>query len=183
MKLKIIYLITLSALIPLFLNSCAYNKHCATDCDNLRTMLMSEFTKKGWDFEIGHNTDAIKNTLGKPLSESIENIKNLHDEEQIDQIHTLKYAGLEIKVYHVNYVEPYDFIIEITIDDDSQYPMKYGLKIGASKKAVSDLLGKPDKDNNGIMMYQTEEGDTYPTAIFHFDNGSFKKVKWECYPD
>jgi hypothetical protein len=181
MKITNIYLITIAVLL-MFINSCTYNRHCEIDNNNLRTILMTEFTKKGWDFEIGRNIEDIKSTLGKPLSEVVENINNLHDQEQIDQIHTLKYTGLEIKVHHVNYIEPYDLIIEVTIDDDSFYPMKYGLKIGSSKQDVMSLLGKPLKAN-GDVMYQIEEGDTYPTVTFHFDNGILKKVKWEWYPD
>jgi hypothetical protein len=46
----------------------------------------------------GDSAELIKKKLGAPLSEKIENVKNIHDYEQTDKIDTLKYQGLEVQV-------------------------------------------------------------------------------------
>jgi hypothetical protein len=180
---KPVFILTL-ILMP-FISSCVH-----TDCvqratiDKYRTFLVSEFAKACWDFDLfnGDSVEYIKKKLGAPISEKIEYVKNIYDDEQIDQIHILKYQGLEIQVLHVNRVEPDDLLIGVKITNSDNYPIKFGIKIGSERSYVLDLLGKPS-DGDGVIKYYTEVGDTYPRVHMFFEKDKLKEIQWEWLPD
>jgi hypothetical protein len=180
---KPVFILTL-ILMPL-LFSCVHKNYVErATIEKYRTLLVSEFTKACWDFDLlnGDSAEYIKKKFGAPVSEKIENVKNIHDNDQIDQIHVLKYQGLEVQVLRVNMIEPYDLLIGVRITDSDNYPIKFGIKIGSERSYVLDLLGKPS-DGNGVMKYYTEPGDTYPTVYMVFEKEKLKEIQWEWLPD
>ncbi len=172
-------------LIP-FIYSCVHTNCIKKETANkYKKFLAVEFAKSSWDFELNHNDSVsyIKKEFGPPISETIKKVKNLHDAKQIDQIHILNYAGLEIYVYHVNTIELYDFLIQVNITNSDTYPIKFGINIGSDRSYILDILGSPSKVQNGVLIYQTKEGDTYPTVSMFFEEDKLKEIQWEWLPD
>lgn len=169
-----------------FIYSCVHTNCIKKETANkYKKFLAVEFAKSGWNFELNHNDSVayIKNEFGPPISETIKKVKNLHDAQQIDQIHILNYAGLEVHVYHVNTIDLYDFLIQVNITNSDTYPIKYGINIGSDLSYILDILGSPSKVNNGVLIYQTKEGDTYPTVSMFFEEDKLKEIQWEWLPD
>lgn len=181
---KPVSLLTL-ILMPL-IYSCVHKNHVErSTIHKYRTFLVSEFAKACWDFDLLHGDSVkyIKKKLGSPLSEKIENVKNIHDKEQIDQIHILKYQGIEVQVLHVNNIEPYDLLIGVKITDSDNYPIKFGIQIGSERSYVLDLLGKPTEGDGVFITYYVEAGDTYPTVHMFFEKEKLTEIQWEWLPD
>jgi hypothetical protein len=172
-------------LIP-FIYSCVHTNCIKKETANkYKKFLAVEFAKSGWDFELNHNdsVSSIKKEFGPPISETITKVKNLHDPQQIDQIHILNYAGLEVYVYHVNTIDLYDFLIQVNITNSDTYPIKFGINIDSDRSYILDILGNPSKVKNGILIYQTKEGNTYPTVSMIFEEDKLKEIQWEWLPD
>jgi hypothetical protein len=180
---KHVFLLALALMLSI--SSCAHNKSVENATINkYRNFLVTEFAKSGWDFELinGDSVEFIKEKLGEPISETIENVKNIHDDQQIDQIHILKYGGLEIDVYHVNMSKPYDLLVGVKITNSDNYPIKFGITIGSDRSYVLDLLGKP-AESNGVLTYHTDVGNSYPTVSMFFEKDKLKEIQWEWLPD
>ncbi|MDH3237220.1 MAG: hypothetical protein OEN49_08065 [Gammaproteobacteria bacterium] len=171
-------------LMPL-ISSCVHKNYVERETiDKYRAFLVSEFVKTCWDFDLlnGDSAEFIKKKFGGPISEKIENVTNIHDNEQIDQIHILKYQGLEVQVLRVNMIEPYDLLIGVKITNSDNFPIKFGIKIGSERSYVVDLLGKPS-DGDGIIKYYNEAEDTYPTVYMFFEKDKLKEIQWVWLPD
>ena len=180
---KPVFILTL-ILIP-FIYSCVHKNDVErATIEKYRTLLVSEFAKACWDFDLlnGDSAEYIKKKFGSPISEKIEYVTNIHDKEQIDQIHILRYQGLEVQVLRVNMIEPYDLLIGVKITDSDNYPIKFGIEIGSERSYVLDLLGKPS-DGDGVIKYYIEAGDKYPTVYMFFEKDKLKEIQWEWLPD
>jgi tetratricopeptide (TPR) repeat protein len=135
---------------------------------------VAEWIDSGLDFIPGSSIEEIKQRLGKPASERVELHKNTHVLGQKDEIHTLDYEGLSLRIYHVMEVPPRDLVFELTITD-KRFLLKWGLKIGSSRNQVIDVFGKPDKDGNPLT-YSTEAGSA---SFFFSKENRLEKVQWQ----
>ncbi len=133
-----------------------------------------EWMNSGLNFIPGSSIDEIKQKLGKPLNEQVERHRNNHVQGQVDEIHSLDYEGLSLRIYHVMEVPPRDLVFEVTIMD-KRFPLKWGLKIGSPRSEVIQVLGKPDKDGNPLS-YSTEAGATF---FFFSKENRLEKVQWQ----
>jgi hypothetical protein len=118
--------------------------------------------------------DEMKQRLGKPASERIEPHENNHVEGQMDEIHTLDYEGLSLKIYHVREVPPRDLVFGLTITD-RRFVFKWGVRIGCQRHQVIHVFGQPDKDGNPII-YSTEAGSV---SFFFSKENRLEKVQWQ----
>jgi tetratricopeptide (TPR) repeat protein len=135
---------------------------------------VAEWIDSGLNFIPGSSIDEIKQRLGKPASERVELHKNNHVLGQKDEIHTLDYEGLSLRIYHVMEVPPRDLVFELTITDN-RFLFKWGLKIGSPHNQVIDVFGKPDKDGNPLT-YSTEVGSA---SFFFSKENRLEKVQWQ----
>ena len=135
---------------------------------------VAEWIDSGRDFIPGSSIDEIKRRLGKPASEGVELRKNIHVEGQMDEIHTLDYKGLSLRIYHVMEVPPRDLIFELTITDD-RFLFKWGLKMGSPRDQIIHVFGKPDQDGNPLT-YSTEAGSA---SFFFSKENRLEKVQWQ----
>ncbi len=135
---------------------------------------VAEWIDSGLNFIPGSSIDEIKQRLGKPASERVELHKNSHVVGQMDEIHTLDYEGLSLRIYHVKEVPPRDLVFELTITD-KRFLFKWGLKIGCLRNEVIDVFGKPDKDGNPLT-YSTEVGSAF---FFFSKENRLEKVQWQ----
>jgi len=133
-----------------------------------------EWIDSGLSFIPGSSIDEIKQKLGKPANERVDLHRNNHVEGQTDEIHTLDYEGLSLRIYHVMEVPPRDLIFELTITD-RRFLFKWGLKIGSPRNEVLHVLGKPDKDGNPLT-YSTEVGSA---SFFFSKENRLEKVQWQ----
>jgi hypothetical protein len=92
----------------------------------------------------------------------------------MDEIHTLNYEGLSLRIYRVMEVPPRDLVFELTITD-KRFLFKWGLKIGSPRNEVVQVLGKPDKEGNPLT-YSTEVG---LTSFFFSKENRLEKVQWQ----
>jgi tetratricopeptide (TPR) repeat protein len=135
---------------------------------------VAEWIDSGLNFIPGNSIDEIKQRLGKPVSERVDLHRNNHVVGQVDQIHTLNYEGLSLRVYRVMEVPPRDLVFELTITD-KRFLFKWGLKIGSLRNEVFQVLGKPDKDGNPLT-YSTEGG---LTSFFFSKENRLERVQWQ----
>jgi tetratricopeptide (TPR) repeat protein len=135
---------------------------------------VAEWIDSGLNFIPGTSIDEIKQRLGKPASERVELHKNSHVVGQMDEIHTLDYEGLSLRIYHVKEVPPRDLVFELTITD-KRFQFKWGLKIGSPRNQVVGIFGKPEKDGNPLT-YSTEVGSAF---FFFSKENRLEKVQWQ----
>jgi tetratricopeptide (TPR) repeat protein len=135
---------------------------------------VAEWIDSGLNLIPGSSIDEIKQKLGKPASERVDLHKNSHVVGQTDEIHTLNYGGLSVRIYRAKEIPPRDLVFELTITD-KRFPLKWGLRIGSQRHEVIQLLGKPEKEGNPLT-YSTEAG----LASFFFSKGHrLEKVQWQ----
>jgi len=135
---------------------------------------VAEWIDSGLNFIPGSSIDEIKQRLGKPVSERVELHKNSHVVGQVDEIHTLDYEGLSLRIYHVKEVPPRDLVFELTITD-KRFLFKWGLKIGCQRNEVIHVFGKPEKGGNPLT-YSTEVG---LASFFFSKENRLEKVQWQ----
>jgi tetratricopeptide (TPR) repeat protein len=135
---------------------------------------VDEWIDSGLNFIPGSSIDEIKQRLGKPASERVEPHKNSHVVGQMDEIHTLDYEGLSLRIYHVKEIPPRDLVFELTITD-KRFLFKWGLKIGSPRNEVIHVFGKPEKDGNPLT-YSTEVGSAF---FFFSKEDRLEKVRWQ----
>ncbi len=147
-----------------------YNSTSLTEAEEK----VAEWIDSGLNFIPGTSIDEIKQKLGKPVSQRVERQRNNHVQGQIDEIHSLEYEGMSLRIYHVMEVPPRDLVFDVTITD-KRFLLKRGLKIGSPRQEVIHVLGEPDKDGNPLS-YATETG-----AVFFFfsKENRVEKVQWQ----
>ena len=135
---------------------------------------VAEWIDSGLNLIPGSSIDEIKQRLGKPASERVELHRNNHVVGQTDEIHTLNYEDLSLRIYRVMEVPPRDLVFELTITD-KRFLFKWGLKIGSPRNEILHVLGKPDKDRNPLT-YSTEVG---LASFFFSKENRLEKVQWQ----
>jgi tetratricopeptide (TPR) repeat protein len=135
---------------------------------------VAEWIDSGLHLIPGSSIDEIKQRLGNPASERVDFHKNNQVVGQTDEIHTLSYEGLSLRIYHVMEVPPRDLVFELTITD-KRFLFKWGLKIGSPQNEVVHLLGKPGKEGNSLT-YSTEAG---AASFFFSKENRLEKVQWQ----
>jgi tetratricopeptide (TPR) repeat protein len=135
---------------------------------------VAEWIGSGLNLIPGSSIGEIKQKLGKPASERVDLHRNNHVVGQMDEIHTLNYEGLSLRIYRVKEVPPRDLVFELTITD-KRFLFKWGLKIGSPRNEVVQVLGKPDKEGNPLT-YSTEVG---LTSFFFSKENRLEKVQWQ----
>ena len=135
---------------------------------------VTEWIDSGLNLIPGSSIDEIKQKLGKPASERVELHRNNHVVGQTDEIHTLNYEDLSLRIYRVMEVPPRDLVFELTITD-KRFLFKWGLKIGSPRNEILHVLGKPDKDGNPLT-YSTEVG---LASFFFSKENRLEKVQWQ----
>lgn len=137
------------------------------------------FYRNGFTFNLA--IEDIKKNLGKPNKLQIEKIQNIHDINQIDEIHDIQYEGLSFKIYKINTkpVKELKISAEVT---NPKYKLKYGLKISVSKNTIIKVLGEPNKISKGIMHYTLKDMINAGFQVYLKDDKVIK-ITWAYYFD
>lgn len=141
--------------------------------------IQDDFYLSGFPFKISINE--IEKNLGKPDDINIKKVKNIHVENQIDEIYLIKYEGLYFQIYKTNTNPSRE--LEMCIEVSSpKYKLKHGLNVGVSKDYIIKILGKPNEIVKEKMYYIG--GEMGPIGFqFHLKNNIVIKIIWMYYID
>jgi hypothetical protein len=112
---------------------------------------------------------------GKPISEEVKPIENIHVEGQIDEWHTVKYEGC-IASYYRAVPEKRNILSSLTLTSQ-KVQLPHGIHIGVNKSFILHLLGKPTKSSWDEITYEC--GDLFSeTVSFKFSWGILSQISW-----
>ena len=110
-----------------------------------------------------------------PLSSEIKTIRNVHDENQIDEIYTVKYIDFNVQYYYIKNQNK-KILLALKIGS-SVSNLPFGVKIGDSQNSIVKILGKPLKIENNLLIYEINEY-LPETLVFEFIDKKLDSVKW-----
>lgn len=139
------------------------------------------FLEQGSGAASSASEGGVRESLGTPDGVTSETTENVHVPGQRDAIRTLHYAGMTVAIYHVNGSEPKDIVTGVRVTSPGR-PLLWGLRIGAGRQQVIDLLGAPTTRQAGKLTYSDEEG--YNSVTFLLGSGdTVREVRWDYYID
>lgn len=125
----------------------------------------------------------IIKALGKPVRIEKKKIANIHEPSQADELRTLHFEGMTVTIYHVNSSEPKDILVGAEASSPKR-PLLWGMRVGASRQQVIDLLGKPAKAEKNVLTYIAEDEPAVSTVTFKLaKDGKVTSVIWSYYID
>ena len=124
-----------------------------------------EFVNDGLNFD--------RNKLGKLISKETKNFPNSHRKEQFDEVQTLKYDGLSLRIYKVNAEKPYYLLLEAVLTKNI-VELPYSLKIGDSISTISNVVGPPSSNVGNDFVYGYDASEVFISLL----NGKIVKFKW-----
>jgi len=141
---------------------------------------INRFIFDGFDFPLGKSRRQIVEHLGNPQKSTVRRVRNLHDPGKTDQVFTLNYPGLTVKIYRVS-EDGREMITDVAVTG-TQYRLKEGLSVGNPLSLVQGRLGSPTIRKPGYVEYQSE--DSAPSQVrFYHKEGRITKVAWSFYVD
>jgi len=141
---------------------------------------INRFIFDGFDFALGKRRAEIVGHLGNPEKSTVRRVRNLHDPGKTDQIFTLNYPGLMVKIYRVS-EDGREMITDVVVTG-TQYRLKEGLSVGSPLTLVQKRLGSATTRKSGYVEYQSE--DSAPSQVrFYHKEGKITKVAWGFYVD
>lgn len=141
---------------------------------------LDEFLESPFAFVIGVTRDDVARHFGPPDKELRRSERNRHDPRFRDVYHELHYDGLRITVASFPAIPRVDLTsVSLT---DGRYTLKYGIKVGALRRKVEAVLGKPSVVGSAsTWTYSDSSG--YITLTFSFRGDRVAKIKWEVEAD
>ncbi len=131
--------------------------------------------------KLGGGDETIVSTLGQPPSVSSEDIPNKHQPSQIDQIKTLRYEGLVIRLYNVVAFKK-EMLLSVRMTRN--LPETFPLLIGASDKTIRDKYGDPERVEGTIHRYVLRDDESGQDMVnIEFADSAVSAVEWSYYVD
>jgi hypothetical protein len=127
---------------------------------------------------LGRSRDSIQAALGPPSSVRKEEVTNPHDPRQTDQVHTLTYPGLVIRIYDV-VVFKKEILLSVRMTQNHSRLLPD--LIGQNEKAIIASLGSPKTSGNEVWEYHDEEGNDQ--VRIEFKDAAVVAVEWNYYLD
>jgi hypothetical protein len=113
---------------------------------------------------------------GTPTKHMVEKVENTHVEGQIDEWHTLEYPGIKLKYYRV--VPEKRNILRSLELVSADYVLPFGIRIGATRKSITAILGKPSTSGPDVIEYEC--GDLFSqTVSFEFKDDHLRAIQWD----
>ncbi len=132
---------------------------------------------------LGENLASVQSKLGTPSALSTERLRNRHDPNQTDQIHTLTYKGLVVRIYDVPAFKK-EMLLTVRLAENR--PGLLPELIGQSEKAIKDKFGDPTGVEGAIYKYVPVYNVDEPgedVVKIQFNNSSVSSVEWNYYVD
>jgi len=127
---------------------------------------------------LGGSRASVQAQLGPPSSVRTEDFANRHDPGQRDQIHTLTYQGLVIRLYNVVAFKK-EMLLSVRMTQN--YPALLPELIGQHERAIISSLGSPTILAGEVWEYQDAEGNDQ--MRIEFKDSVVVAVEWNYYVD
>ncbi|MCP4137399.1 MAG: SH3 domain-containing protein [bacterium] len=114
----------------------------------------------------------IISVLKKPLKVETENIENMHDPGIQDSIYTIKYTGLEMKLYHAKAGKK-QMLNMMTITNPS-FRLKHDLKKGISLSRIKSIFGEPASKSGNTYVYPDDSSGN--SLEFHVKGNKLSQI-------
>ncbi len=132
---------------------------------------------------LGENLTSVQSKLGTPSDLNTERLTNRHDPKQTDQIHTLTYKGLIVRIYDVPSLKK-EMLLTVRLTENK--PGLLPELIGQSQKTIKEKLGDPMRVDGAIFTYVPVYNVDEPgedVVKIHFNNSIVSSVEWNYYVD
>ncbi|MCX7715808.1 MAG: hypothetical protein N2Z73_00135 [Endomicrobia bacterium] len=170
-KIHIINIFMLSVLQVFLLQSCAGEKTQYYSKNLKRYSDVIKFT--------GSSIKEVKSKLGSPVKHEVKKVENKHIKGQIDELHTLVYNGLTIKILVLSDTKK-ELVVDITISS-KDWQKNLNLGVGRNSSYIKKLLGPPVDIDKNYWIYIIDE---YGSQVkFNFENDIVKEVSIFPYID
>ena len=139
------------------------------------------FTEQGWAFRLGLRGIQTIRALGKVKREKVTLLENPHVPGRNDELREFFFEdGLYVKALFPGRQQNAYLLQEVAVTKP-RYKVKYGLNVGATKRAMLDKLGQPDGEQPGFVEYFHSMG--IGTARVYFKDDRISKLEWEFRAD
>jgi hypothetical protein len=137
------------------------------------------FTANILDFKTGKSRAEIINNLGQPKEAKEERSSESFREAFKCRVYSLQYDGLKIFTYEGSgCLMPKMHKVIIT---GVRYKLKYNIRVGQSRSEVARILGKPESETAGQMIYSHDpdgEGIDKRVVIISMKDNKVSKIDW-----
>jgi hypothetical protein len=132
---------------------------------------------------LGENLTSVQSKLGTPSALNTERLTNRHNPKQTDQIHTLTYKGLVVRIYDVPSFKK-EMLLTVRLTENR--PGLLPELIGQSEKTIKDTFGDPTSVDGAIFKYMPVYNVDEPgedVVKIQFNNSIVSFVEWNYYVD
>ncbi len=128
--------------------------------------------------ELGESRDSVQTKLGLPLAVKVERIPNAHIPTQTDEIQTLIYQGVSIRIYKVVELGK-EMLLSVRMTQN--HPEALPDLIGRDRKDILSSFGVPVVVKSEVWKY--EAGETKTSMQIEFEGAMVVAVQWDYYVD
>lgn len=133
--------------------------------------------------QLGESTHSVQAILGTPSTSVVDQLANRHNPKQKDQIYTLTYKSLVVRIYDATSIKK-EMLLSVRMTENQ--PGVLPELIGKTEKFIKDQFGEPQsKDINTfkyIPVYNIDEPGEDVVKI-EFKNSLVSAVEWDYYTD
>ncbi len=132
---------------------------------------------------LGESPSSVQSKLGPPSIISTEQLTNRHNPKQIDQIHTLTYKGLVVRIYDVPSFKK-EMLLTVRLTENR--PGLLPELIGQDEKTIKEKFGDPTSVDGAIFKYIPVYNVDDPgedIVKIQFNNSIVSSVGWFYYVD
>jgi dienelactone hydrolase len=139
------------------------------------------FTEQGWAFRLGLRGIQTIRALGPVKREKVTVLQNPHVDGRTDEVREFFFAdGLYVKALFPGRQQNAYLLQEVVITKP-RYKVKFGLNVGATRRALIDKLGQPDGEQPGFVEYFHSMG--IGAVRIHFKDDRIVRLEWDFRAD
>lgn len=178
------YVITLFCLISF--STQLYSGELVHDEEALK-MRAYEFMTEGWGGEkirgywATHDVKGFFHRVGKVKKESVRLLKREDNPSVNDELHNYQYDGMTVSVYVAHIGREEKIMVDDVVITSPNWPVKYGLVVGTTRKKIEETLGKSMKVDSP-REWNYGDGPSEVTYFFDKDNKAIS-INWHSMID
>jgi hypothetical protein len=128
--------------------------------------------------KLGETRGSVEAKLGPPLAVTVERVPNAHTPTQIDEIQTLTYQGLLIRVYKVVELGK-EMLLSVRMTQN--HPKVLPDLIGRYRKDIVSSFGSPQNAKGEAWEY--DDMERHDSVRIEFKGAVVGAVQWDYYVD
>jgi hypothetical protein len=130
--------------------------------------------------QLGQSRTAIISKLGRWISLETKTIVNRHDPDQKDNIYTIKYDGLILRVYRVAKHKK-EMLVSVTMTKN--YPRILPELIGLTRNVIESRYGTAKQVKGETFKYAIRDEIGENSMIIKYENNILMQIDWSYYVD